>query len=207
MVAHVFVDGEVATKANLESLTPGRLIQSGSVRVVPVANVPTTVSVVFPRLFPSTPLVFVTPATTVCGSQVKMAGVTSRTVSGFTATVLRTNTTTTTLLWQAWGLTVGYTTAQPAYASLLNQAGGAQLTQSGRTSITPVANTPTYITVTFATPFAAAPSVVTTPASAFPGTAVKSSAATDITTTSFKLWVYRTNNTATDVCWIATGRL
>lgn len=207
MPAHVFVDSEVASKAWLDSLLPARLVQSGSVRVTPVANTPTTVSVVFPRPFVNSPVVMITPATIVVGSQVKMFGITARSTTGFTANILRTNTTKTTLMWQAWANPVLHTDAQPAYAGVLSQANGAQIAQSGRTSITPVANTPTSVNVTFATPFAQAPSISTTPASSVPGSAVKGSAATDITTTGFKLWVYRTNTTATDVCWIATGRL
>lgn len=208
MPAYVFSNGDTATKARLDSLLPGRMLQSGSVRITPVANVISKVDVVFPQPFPGFPVIMITPATVVVGSQVKMFGVAARTQTGFTAALLRTNTTTTTLMWQAWGVPTLFATGPLlAYASILNQSAGAQVAQSGRTTITPVANTPTSINVTFATPFAQAPSISTCPTTAFPGTAVKASAATDITTTGFKLWVYRTNTTATDVCWIATGRL
>jgi hypothetical protein len=208
MAAHVFVANEVATKTNLDSLLPGRLCQVGVVKVLTVANTPTTATVTFPRPFVNTPAVLVTPATTVIGSQVKMVGVSARSTTGFTVSILRSNSVNTSIWWQAWAPPVLHTTNQPAYAGILNQSDGAPLTQSGRETITPVANTPTSINVTFVTPFAQAPSVATTPVSTVPGSFVKGDgAATEITTTGFKLWVYRTSASDTDVCWIATGRL
>jgi hypothetical protein len=76
--------------------------------------------------------------------------------------------------------------------------------QAGRVTITPVANTPTSIAVTFPRPFATAPKVVVTADASLPGSEVLGAGATSITTTGFTAWIYRTNTTVGRLNWIAT---
>ena len=76
--------------------------------------------------------------------------------------------------------------------------------QAGTVNITPVADTPTSIGVTFPVTFGAEPNVVVSPASTAVGTAIKGVSATSPSTTGFTAWVYRTNTTVTAVRWVAT---
>lgn len=206
MAAHVFADGEMATKANLDSLLPGRVTRVGTVTITPVANTPTSVRVTFPAPFASAPQVALSPATGYIGLQVKGVAVTDVTTTGFTAWVYRTTTAKVTILWQAWGVPATFTDGGYAYASTLNQSVGAMVAKVGTVSITPVANTPTYASVTFASPFAATPAVVACPVTVAPQTEVRGAAVTEVTRSGFKAWVYRTNTIATTVSWIAMGR-
>lgn len=77
--------------------------------------------------------------------------------------------------------------------------------QAGSVNITPVANTPTKVTVTFPTAYTTAPHVVATPESAVPGTQVTGCAVANITTTQVDIYITRTNTNATTVHWIAMG--
>lgn len=206
-MAYTFADGEVATKAKLDLIIPGRLTQAGVTRVVPVASTPTSVQVTFATPFPSAPHVVATAHTTVIGSTVKGVSVTDVTTTGFKVWVYRTNTTGTYVSWQAFAPSTPFTTGEPAYASLLNQASGALVGQKGTASITPVANTPTSLAVTFGTAFAATPVVTACPVVTVPGSVVLGAAVTSVTKTGFTAWIYRTSTTATQVAWIALGRL
>lgn len=77
---------------------------------------------------------------------------------------------------------------------------------SGHVNITPSAkNTPTSATISFGKTFETPPSVVVTPTSSVPGTVVTGWGVTDVTTTGCKIWVTRTNTTATGLNWIATS--
>ena len=75
--------------------------------------------------------------------------------------------------------------------------------QSGTVSITPVANTPTSITVTFPVAFASTPSVIVSAASGVVGSTVLGVGGDTETTTDFRATVYRTNTTLTTLRWIA----
>lgn len=209
MAAHVFVANEVATATNLNSLLPPFATQAGLTTVVPVANTATSVQVTFPKPFISTPRVLVTAQTVVPGSQVKIVWVDSVTTTGFRAWIERSNTTKTTIAWQAYGASVGlFQTSGFAYASLLGAASAATMfPQNGLVTITTVANTPTSATVTFPTAFASVPVVVTVANTTAPGTVVVNTSAANITTTQATIYIYRTTAFATPVNWIALGRL
>ena len=75
--------------------------------------------------------------------------------------------------------------------------------QSGQAIITPVANTPTYIDVTFETPFGGEPNVIATPSTTVPYSEVRGIGVTNVTTTGFRLYIYRTNTNVTGIYWIA----
>lgn len=79
------------------------------------------------------------------------------------------------------------------------------MVQYGTESITPVANDPTSKTVTFPVAFPAGATirVFTTPNTAYPYSSVRLTSVTDQTNTSFKLWIYRVNNTSTQINWVA----
>lgn len=208
MAAHVFVANEVTTAANLNSLLPPVVTQAGITRITPVANTPTAIWVPFPSKFVSLPRVFVTAQTIVPGSSVECVTVTGTTVEGFNALIYRVNNTPTSISWQAWAPVSGaFVDGEPAYASLLSMASKAMRPQRGAATVTPVANTPTGLDVTFATPFSTIPSVIVCANTAVPGNTVKMPSATNISTTGFRVYVYRTSTTATTVDWIALGRI
>lgn len=74
----------------------------------------------------------------------------------------------------------------------------------GRVNISPTANTPSSVAVTFPSGrFTEPPTVVTTPGSTVPGTTVTGTAATGISASGFSAWVTRTNTTTTTVLWVA----
>lgn len=75
--------------------------------------------------------------------------------------------------------------------------------QGGKMTITPVANAVTQKTVTFATAFENVPYVVACPQSAAPQNV--SVGVDQITTTGFRISIYRTNTTSTVIQWHAIG--
>lgn len=77
--------------------------------------------------------------------------------------------------------------------------------QSGQAIINPVANTPTYIDVTFDVPFDEVPNVIATPSTTVPYSEVRGVGVSDVTTTGFRLYIYRTNTNTTGVYWIASS--
>lgn len=78
--------------------------------------------------------------------------------------------------------------------------------QWGYISITPTAaNTPTSANVTFAEAFDYVPIVMTSAHTAVPGSTVTGTAPADVSKTGCKVWVTRTNITATNIGWIAIG--
>ena len=81
--------------------------------------------------------------------------------------------------------------------------GGAM--QSGGVTVTPVANTPTSLAVTFGTPFTTTPRVVATPDTSHPGDEVLGVSVSGVSTTGFTVWVYRTSTAAFPVRWAAVA--
>ena len=79
------------------------------------------------------------------------------------------------------------------------------LIQWGVATITPVANTPTGMAVTFPVSYTSVPMVVASPITTVGGTTVTSGTATNITVTGFDAYVTRSNTTSTSVGWIAIG--
>lgn len=75
--------------------------------------------------------------------------------------------------------------------------------QTGEITITPIANEPTSVYVSFDTEFDEVPKVVATPVATVPGTTVKGVSTTNISTSGFTLWLTRTNSADTTVKWIA----
>ena len=73
----------------------------------------------------------------------------------------------------------------------------------GSTSITPTANTPTKKTINFNKTFSTTPIVIATAESAVIGDTVKGVSVANITETGCDIYIYRTNNTTTNVNWIA----
>lgn len=75
---------------------------------------------------------------------------------------------------------------------------------AGQVLITPsAANTPTSVDILFGKTFANSPSVVCTPWTAGPGTAVTGVSVSAVTTTGCTIWLTRTTLIATTVFWIA----
>lgn len=75
--------------------------------------------------------------------------------------------------------------------------------QSGKTTITPVANTVTQKTINFNTEFENVPNVVATAQTAAPQNV--SVGIDQISKTSFRISIYRTNTTSTVIQWFAYG--
>lgn len=65
------------------------------------------------------------------------------------------------------------------------------------------ANEVTRIPITYPIPFDHTPTVMLTPLSSVPGTTVKGVAAGDSTRTGFSIYILRTNDTETNVQWLA----
>lgn len=205
-MAYTFVDGEIATKAKLDQII-GATTLAGVKKVTPVANTPTSVYVKFSKPFINNVYVVVSPQSTVSGTAVVEVAIANKTTAGFDLVVYRTNTTNTYVAWQAWEDPVQFTTGQPITATLLNQGASGLVAQVGSTAVVPsAANTPTSVTVTFSTPFVSTPTVMTCPVTTVPGSQVLGTAATEVETTGFKVWLTRTNTSSTNVAWIALGR-
>lgn len=77
--------------------------------------------------------------------------------------------------------------------------------QSGTVSITPVANTPTSVRVTFSKPFSSNPIMQCTPNTNAPGTVVTGVGFSGLSPTGVDIWVTRVTNTVTPVHWVAIG--
>ncbi|WP_243107845.1 H-type lectin domain-containing protein, partial [Blautia sp. AF13-16] len=78
-------------------------LQSGRVTITPKPNVPTMVEVKFPVPFKDKPEVFLTPITSVPGTNILGVGTSNNTKDGFEAYVTRINDTETILTWLAIG--------------------------------------------------------------------------------------------------------
>ena len=203
----MFVANEVATAANLNSLLPPMASQAGIARVTPVANVATMIDIKFPTPFVSAPRIFASAQTSVPGSEVKQVWISNETTTGFRAWVLRTNTTKTTIAWQAYGATPSaFVTGQPAYASLLGAVSAAAMVpQKGTVTITPVANTPTSQVITFPVAFSSTPTVVVTEGAGVDGAEVQEVSMSGISTTGFTFYIYRTTATLTYFSWVGVA--
>lgn len=79
------------------------------------------------------------------------------------------------------------------------------LIQWGSTSITPVANTPTSVEITFPISYTSTPCIMTSGLTSVPGTMVLGEGHNNDSSTGTTLWVTRTNTTATVVRWLAVG--
>ena len=79
------------------------------------------------------------------------------------------------------------------------------LIQWGSTSITPVANTPTSVEITFPIAYTSTPGIMTSGLTSVPGTMVLGEGHNNDSSTGTTLWVTRTNTTATVVRWLAVG--
>ena len=77
--------------------------------------------------------------------------------------------------------------------------------QVGKISITPVPKEPTAGHITFEKKFKSAPVVNVTPSSEVPGTVITGVSAVNVTTSGCDVYVTRTNNTVTNVMWLAIG--
>ena len=103
------------------------------------------------------------------------------------------------------------TTQQTAIASVNSRVTGLEggvgkiLIQYGSTTITPVANTPTYKTITFPKAYTSSPVVFVNADTTVGGNTVQFVNAQGATTTNFKAYIYRTNNTVTTIDWVAIG--
>lgn len=82
---------------------------------------------------------------------------------------------------------------------------GKILIQYGSTTITPTANTPTYKTITFPKAYTSSPVVFVNADTTVGGNVVQFVNAQGATTTNFKAYIYRTNNTVTSIDWVAIG--
>lgn len=205
-MGYIFTDGLVATAAQL-NLAIGPVTASGVARVTPVADVPTEVAVAFARPFPAVPMVQITAASTVSGGNMRGVSVRDVTAAGFRVVMYRTNTATTSVLWQAWLAPTLFADGEPCYANLLNQGAGGMVAQSGQVTITPTtAGTPRSQTITFPTAFVSAPNVQVSAQVSAVGQ-ILGTAVTDVTATGARIWVCRSSTTPTLVNWIALGRL
>lgn len=206
-MGYSFTDGLVATAAQLNQAV-GPVLLTGIIKITPVANTLTSKRVTFPPgLFASAPHVQVTTASTVAGSTLRGWSATNVDTSGVDIWIYRTNTTNTYLQWCACLLPAFFTDGQSVAASMLNQGAGGMVCQTGVVTITPTsANTPRSATITFPAPFAATPTVQATALSGTP-TDILGTGATSPTTSGVKIWLTRANTTATQVQWIAIGRM
>ena len=75
--------------------------------------------------------------------------------------------------------------------------------QAGGVNITPVANQPTYVTVTFPTAFSTIPRVIVSAKSSGIGTTVLGVSSHNVSTTGFNLYITRKDATTTGVDWVA----
>lgn len=79
------------------------------------------------------------------------------------------------------------------------------LIQWGSASITPIANTPTSVDITFPIAYDYTPGIMTSGLTSLPGTTVLGEGHNNDSATGTTLWVTRTNTTATVVRWLAVG--
>ena len=91
----------VRTAGSWETLVGTTRIATGSASITPVANTHTTVTVSYGQTFASAPRIVATPQTAVPGTTVQGVGVSDVTTTNFKITLLRTNTTTTSVHWIA----------------------------------------------------------------------------------------------------------
>lgn len=88
---------------------------------------------------------------------------------------------------------------------VLNSALGNYAIQAGRVTITPKPNTPTSKRVTFPKPFKEKAHVSLTPITSVPGVTVLGVGTSSNTKDGFDAFVLRTNDTDTEITWVAIG--
>lgn len=89
----------------------------------------------------------------------------------------------------------------------LNSALGGMTLLTGQTTITPVPNEQTSKHVTFKTPFKSKPEVFITPRSSVAGKVLLGVGVIGTTTNGFDIYVLRTNDTDTEISWLAIGKM
>lgn len=206
---YTFTSGEVATAAKLNQTIPGLATQAGAVVVTPVANVLTSVQITFAAPFVNTPRVLASPVTILPGSHVKGVAVAGISKTGFTIWILRTTSTNTTIMWQAYAVQPAtFTDGQPVSANALSAGSATPLTPvGGIVNINAGGSTPVSASVTFPAAFQATPIVVVSPATTLPGT-VRQCSLANLTASGFTAYMYRTGGTvSTPLHWLAMGRL
>lgn len=100
------------------------------------------------------------------------------------------------------GLCVGGVARKEGFEVLWPMAAPYKM-QAGVAKVTPVADTPTKVSVTFPTPFKTAPVVVASAVSAAPGTKVLEISVQNATTAGCDIYINRADTTETAVNWIA----
>ena len=100
-------------------------------------------------------------------------------------------------------------TASTAQAAItqLNSALGNYYIQAGRVIITPKPNTPTSKRVTFPKPYKEKAHVSLTPITSVPGVTVLGVGTSSNTKDGFDAYVLRTNDTETEITWVAIGQM
>jgi hypothetical protein len=96
-------------------------------------------------------------------------------------------------------------TTQDNRLNYLEGGVGEILIQYGSTTITPVANTPTYKTITFPKAYTSPPVVFVNANTSVGGSGVQFVNASVPTNTNFRAYINRTNNTVTNIDWVAIG--
>ena len=76
---------------------------------------------------------------------------------------------------------------------------------SGKFSIKPVPKEPTKGRLDFPKKFKSAPAVIVTPSSEVPGTVIMGVSAVNVSATGCDVYLTRTNNTETNIMWVAIG--
>ena len=90
---------------------------------------------------------------------------------------------------------------------VLNSTLGGMTLLTGQTTITPVPNEQTSKHVTFKTPFKSKPEVFITPRSSVAGKVLLGVGVIGTTTNGFDIYVLRTNDTDTEISWLAIGKM
>lgn len=88
----------------------------------------------------------------------------------------------------------------------LNSALGGMTIKTGSVVIIPKPNEQTSKHVTFTTPFKSAPEVFVTPRSSVAGKVLLGTGVIGATKEGFDIYVLRTNDTSTEVSWLAVGK-
>lgn len=80
------------------------------------------------------------------------------------------------------------------------------LIRSGSVTVSPTANSPSFVTVSFGITFAEAPATFATANTTVPGSAVIEVATSNTTTTETRVYIYRNSTTSTGVDWLAVQK-
>lgn len=80
------------------------------------------------------------------------------------------------------------------------------LIRSGTVSISPTANSPSYVTVSFGITFGEAPATFATASTTVPGSSVTEVSTSNTTTTDTRIYIYKNTSTAIDIHWLAVQK-